>query len=134
VRWQARDAASAFPQVEAGPFELEPPAPAPSANGRLRLGGYRSLWAAPEVEASPALKFLTAHPRAELSPADAERLGIADGDRVQVAYDGVAVELEAALRSAVPPGSVFVPEAIPGGGANVLTGGEPRLVEVRAGR
>src|SRR5207302_1630224 len=88
-------------------------------DGRLqRLGPFRSLWAAPECEASPALKFLTAGgPRAELSPADAERLGVADGDRVRIAHDGVALDAEVALRSAVPPGTVFVAEAIPGGGA-----------------
>nr|MDQ6915983.1 molybdopterin-dependent oxidoreductase [Actinomycetota bacterium] len=134
VRWQERDAASAFPAVGAGPFELAPPPPTPSANGRLRLGTFRSLWAAPECESSPALKFLTAGgPRAELSPADAERLGIADGDRVRIAHDGVALEAEVVVRSGVPPGSVFVAEAIPGGGANLLTDGEPRLVEVRRG-
>jgi NADH-quinone oxidoreductase subunit G len=132
VRWPARDAASAFPEVEAGPFELEPPSPVASPNGRLRLGTFRSLWAAPECEVSPALKFLTTGgPRVELSPADAERLGVADGDRVRIAHDGVALEAEVALRSGVPPGSMFVPEAIPGGGANVLTDGEPRLVEVQ---
>jgi NADH-quinone oxidoreductase subunit G len=133
VRWPEREAASAFPEVEAAPpFELDPPAPVPSPNGRLRLGTFRSLWAAPECEASPALRFLTTGgPRAELSPADAQRLGVGDGDRVRIAYDGVALEAEVALRSAVPPGSVFVAEAIPGGGANVLTDGEPRLVEVQ---
>ena len=46
-------------------------------------------------------------------------------------YDGARLEAEAALRSQVPPGSVFVAEAVEGAGANLLTDGEPRLVEVR---
>jgi len=133
VRWPEREAASAFPGVEAGPFELErPPAP-PAANGRLRLGTYRSLWAAPEVEASPALKFLAVRQRAELAPADAERLGIADGAPVSVARNGASLAAEAAIRSAIPAGAVFLAEGVEGAGANAVTGGEPGLVEVRPG-
>jgi NADH-quinone oxidoreductase subunit G len=132
VRWAERDAASAYPQLDLGPFDVDDrPPPVPSANGRLRLGTYRSLWAAPEVGLSPALKFLAPGQRAELSPADAERLGIADGDRVRIAYDGASLDAQAALHSAVPPGTVFLGEAVEGEGANVLTNGEPRLVEVR---
>jgi NADH-quinone oxidoreductase subunit G len=132
VRWPERDAASAYPEVGLGPFDLDDrPPPAPSANGRLRLGTYRSLWAAPEVALSPALAFLAPQQRAELSPPDAERLGIADGDRVRVAHDGTSVEAEATLRSAVPPGTVFLGEAVDRDGANALTDGAPRLVEVR---
>ena len=133
VRWPKREAASAFPGVEAGPFELErPPAP-PAANGRLRLGTYRSLWAAPEVEASPALKFLAVRQRAELAPADAERLGIADGAAVSVARNGASLAAQAAIRSAIPAGTVFLAEGVEGAGANAVTGGEPGLVEVRPG-
>jgi NADH-quinone oxidoreductase subunit G len=134
VRWQERDAASAFPDAAPGPVELEPPPPAPAPNGRLRLGAFRSLWATPEVEASPALKFLApSAPRAELSPADAERLGVSDGDRVRLARDGASVEAEVSLRSGVPAGSVFLADPTHGGGANALDDGQPLLVEVRPG-
>ena len=40
---------------------------AASPNGALRLGTFRSIWAAPEVEASPALEFLTPRQRASSS-------------------------------------------------------------------
>jgi hypothetical protein len=40
------------------------------------------------------------------------------------------VDAEAAVRSRVPAGTVFLAEAI-AGGANRITNGEPRLVEVR---
>src|SRR5438270_5436326 len=62
VRWPEREAASAFPGVEAGPFELErSPAP-PAANRRPRLGSYRSLWAALDVDDPAALEFLAVRP------------------------------------------------------------------------
>ncbi|HEV2981887.1 MAG TPA: NADH-quinone oxidoreductase subunit NuoG [Solirubrobacteraceae bacterium] len=59
VRWQEREAASRFPAPSAPATELlsegELVAPAPDAQD---LEGYRSLWQAPEVEYSPALRFL----------------------------------------------------------------------------
>jgi len=131
VPWAGREAASAFPQAARGPFELEAVPAAPSPNGALRLGTYRSLWATPEVEASPALQFLTARQRVELSPADAERLGIGDGEGVEVAFGGARVHAPAALRAAVPEGSVFLAEGTAQESGARLTNGEPRLVEVR---
>jgi len=131
LRWPEREAAARFPEAEAGPFELESAtAPAP-ANGALRLGTFRSLWASPEVDVSPALKFLVPLQHAELSPADAERLGVAHGDAVDVAFDGRSVRAQVSLRAAVPAGSVFLAEATLAGSATALTNGEPRLVEVR---
>jgi len=132
VRWPGRDSASAFPAAEAGPFELEKPPEAPQVDdGGLRLGTFRSLWSSPEVSASPSLRFLVPHQRAELSPGDAERIGVGDGEGVEVSCDGSSVLATAALRDAVPPGSVFLEEATDEEGANALTGPEPRLVEVR---
>jgi NADH-quinone oxidoreductase subunit G len=131
-RWPAREQASALPAGEEGPFASDAlPASAPSPNGKLVLGTYRSIWAAPEVEVSPALKFLAATQRAELSPADAERLGLRNGQRVAVAHNGSRVEATVALRSAVPEGFVFMEEAIAQDGANALTSGDGSvLVEV----
>jgi len=130
VRWQDRDAASGFAfAVELGPFELEPPPAAPgSADGRFLLGTFRSVWAAPEVEVSPALRFLHPRQRAELSPADAQRLGVLEGDRVVVGSNGHSVRATVALRDAMPPGSVFLQNAIPEDSASTLDG---PLVEVR---
>jgi NADH-quinone oxidoreductase subunit G len=132
VRWQERDAAAAFPAGASGPFDPGTPAAPLSPNGRLRLGTYRSVWAAPEVEASPALKFLTARQQAELSPADAERLGLENGDRVTVAADGAEITATVALRGNVPAGTVFLGEATPEQSATKLLAadGAPRLVEL----
>ena len=49
----------------------------------LRLGTYRSLWAAKEVDASPILQFAIPRQVVELSPEDAAALGVREGDRVR---------------------------------------------------
>ncbi|MBV9000726.1 MAG: molybdopterin-dependent oxidoreductase, partial [Solirubrobacterales bacterium] len=74
VRWHERDAASEFPSgagtipatsasspggIAAAPSQDGAESPAASS-GALRLGTYRPIWAAPEVEISPALKFTVA--------------------------------------------------------------------------
>jgi NADH-quinone oxidoreductase subunit G len=125
VRWQAREAAASFPSAEAEGGEpaepaQEPPA-APVANGRLRLGTFRSIWNATEVRVSPALHFLHPKMRAEMAPADAQRLELFSGDHVVVGSDGHTVEATVAVRAAMPEGSVFLE-------TNALDG---PLVEVR---
>ena len=128
VRWPAREQAAAAPASGLGPFDLEAPPAAAPANGRLRLGTFRSIWAAPEVEASPALKFLHPRQRVELAPEDAERLGVREGERVVVGSDGGSVSGTAFIRASALEGTVSLETAIPDDAANLLTG---PLVEVR---
>src|SRR5438445_13877416 len=60
VRWQERTAAAAFPKPAAS-RELPSEAGLVQAGAdAAELAGYRSLWDAPEVEFSPALRFLSA--------------------------------------------------------------------------
>jgi NADH-quinone oxidoreductase subunit G len=110
LRWPAdATAAAAWP---AGTAPSAPEAPAPAAeveDGRLRLGTYRSIWAGPEVAASPALQFLRARTRVELSPHDAQRLGLFDGDKVTVGDGrGGVVDATTSVRAAIPAGSAFL--------------------------
>jgi NADH-quinone oxidoreductase subunit G len=129
VRWPEREPASTFPAPDAPPAPPAPaPDPAPHTVGALRLGTFRSIWAAPEVEHSPALKFLHPRQRIEMAPADADRLGLADGQRVEVATNGHAVNAIVALRQAMPAGSVFLQDGLDEDSANVLSG---PVVEVR---
>ncbi len=66
VRWQERDAASAFPAATAA--DLTPvPGVVAAPEEAAELAGYRSVWDAPEVENSPALEFLF-HPADGVSP------------------------------------------------------------------
>jgi NADH-quinone oxidoreductase subunit G len=124
VRWPEREQASAFEAVgdigNIGAKISQPPAPA-SANGALRLGTYRPIWASPEVEISPSLQYTVAHQQAELSPEDAERLGISSGDALTVSSNGTRVTATATVRSGVPPGTVFLATGIARDSANALT-------------
>jgi NADH-quinone oxidoreductase subunit G len=111
LRWPAdASAAPAWPTDGAAPATPEVPAAAVNVDdGRLRLGTYRSIWSGPEVAASPALHFLRARTRVELSPHDAQRLGVFDGDKVTVGDgEGVATDATVSLRAAIPAGSAFL--------------------------
>jgi NADH-quinone oxidoreductase subunit G len=108
VRWPERESADAFPHAEprSPAFEM---IPEPAAvNGRLRLGTFRSIWNAPEVKVSPALKFLHPKLRVEMAPADAQRLELFQGDQVVVGADGQTVDATVIVREATPEGSVFI--------------------------
>ena len=110
LRWPADERAAASWPAGAAPSAPDVPAPATEVeDGRLRLGNYRSVWSGPEVAASPALHFLRARTRVELSPHDAQRLGVFDGDKVTVGDgDGVAIDASVSLRAAIPTGSAFL--------------------------
>ncbi len=129
VRWQDRDAASAVPEQElpTGPLDSPPDLPA-----GLRLGATPALFASPAVEHSPSLRFLAPRQRAELSPDDAQRLGIAPGEDVEVSSGDRVVRAAAAIRQAIRPGSVFLTQGLGADGAEALTNGVPRTVEVRS--
>jgi NADH-quinone oxidoreductase subunit G len=128
VRWQDRDAAGQLEQTPLPEPRVELP---PELPGGLRLGTARSLWADRVTEHSPAMRFLAPHQRAELSAADAERLGIGPGDEIEVAVNGTSVRARATLRSRLPAGSVFLTEGTSEENATALTNGDARSVEVR---
>ena len=118
-----------LPQSPLPPTDLDTPPELPSDG--LRLGTAPSLWAGRETDHAPVLRFLAPRQRAELSADDASRLGIAPGDEVEVAVNGTSVRAVAALRQALPAGSVFLIEGTSQDNANALTNGLPRTVEVR---
>ena len=105
-----------------------PAPPPPPGSGALRLGVHRPIWASPDVEVSPALKFLVARQHAELSPVDAQRLGLREGETVEVASNGTAVQATVAVHSEIPAGTVFLADGLGENSANAFTGNE---VEVR---
>jgi len=125
IRWPERT--TDWQGWEGAALDVPPAAPA-ATDGSLRLGTFRSLWAAKEVDASPILHFLVPTQVVELSPADAEALGVHEGERVEVGTNGTRIAGTVKLRAAVPAGSVFVAEGVHDAPANLLD--EP-LVEVR---
>ncbi len=139
VRWPARDqAAGAIPgsapaagprfRASALPGTRPGASPAPSDNGTLRAGTYRSIWACPEVEISPALHYAIARQLVELSPEDAERLGISPGEQVEISQNGTRLRAAAHIRTGVPAGTAFLAEGVAVDSANALT---ESLIEVR---
>jgi anaerobic selenocysteine-containing dehydrogenase len=101
------------------------------------LGTYRDLWASAVAERSPALRFLAPSQTLDLAPADADRLGLAQGDEVDVRSNGTSVRARhdsrtvrarVMVRERVQPGSGFLIEGTAEANANALEPGE--LVEV----
>jgi NADH-quinone oxidoreductase subunit G len=131
LRWPETDAATAMPAgsvpASAAPGATAAGHPQADSNGRLKVGTYRSIWASPEVEISPALQFTVAEQLVELSPEDALRLGIEQGAAVQVAQNGTRLAGRAAIRTGVPVGAAFLAAGIAQDSANALT---ENLVEV----
>jgi anaerobic selenocysteine-containing dehydrogenase len=99
-------------------------------DGRLLLGTYRDLWATPVTELNPPLRFLEPQQRVELAPADAERLGLSDGDEVRVAQNGASVAARVAIRERVREGACFLIEGTATDNANALLNGGPVAVEI----
>jgi NADH-quinone oxidoreductase subunit G len=146
IRWPERAAAGDFSEIvrdiSHAPQAAEArPAPSPNApeNGAsgvsaddgaagLRLGRYRPIWADPQVEISPALQYTIARQQVELSPEDAQRLGIASGETVEVSQNGTRLSGTAQIRSGVPQGTAFLADGIAADSANALADG---VVEVR---
>ncbi len=151
VRWPARAQASSMPAgakaMLPAPNASRPGATnglapaARSASGladmggarvvQLRVGIYRPIWAAPEVEVSPALRFTVARQQVELSPEDAQRLGIEHGESVQVAQNGTRLSATAAVRTGVPVGVAFLADGLEADSANVLTEATVEVTKAR---
>jgi NADH-quinone oxidoreductase subunit G len=123
VRWQERAAAASFPRASSGRASVSgflELGGEREAQG-LRLGTYRDLWAAEVTERSPALRFLTPQQSLELSPADAQRLGLASADEVDVRSNGATVRARVSVRERVKPEAGFLIEGL-GDGARELRG------------
>jgi anaerobic selenocysteine-containing dehydrogenase len=97
-------------------------------DGRLRLGTYRDLWAAEVTERAPALRFLLPSQTLELSLTDSERLGLAQGDEVNVRSNGHSVRARVAVRERMRPGAGFLIDGLAEQSANTLA--EAETVEV----
>ncbi|HET7177190.1 MAG TPA: molybdopterin-dependent oxidoreductase, partial [Solirubrobacterales bacterium] len=133
VRWQDREAAAALPDAEEAAGTPSPggqPGGAEPAEGVLALGTYRDLWAGPITELNPPLRFLEPEQRVELSPADAERLGLACGDEVTVSRNGTSLRAKVVLRERIADGACFLIEGVAEGNANALLNGGPAAVRI----
>jgi NADH-quinone oxidoreductase subunit G len=131
-----RDAPISMVQPDATPrgvASADPPSAAPpnaSNDDSLLLGTYRDLWAGPITELNPPLKFLTPHQRLEISPQDARRLDLKNGEAVRVSQNGSAVTAAVLIKERVSPGTAFMAEGVAEANANALLNGGPVEVQV----
>jgi NADH-quinone oxidoreductase subunit G len=138
VRWPEHEAAATQWAGDGDATNTDDDADVAPQNGRprpteeqLALGTYRSIWAAPEVEISPSLQYLIATQLVELSPQDAARYQIDDGEEIVIRQNGTLLNGTAHVRTGIPEGSAFLAEGIAADSANRLT--EP-LVAVQSAR
>jgi NADH-quinone oxidoreductase subunit G len=130
VRWPTREGVT-LAATSAAPAVRAPRAFAPRGARSLALGSYRSIWAAREVAASPALAFLHPAQRVEISPVDAARLGLRNDAEVLVSdSSGASVRARVAVRDAVSPGAAFLQRGLATDSANVLRGETVEIFEI----
>jgi len=101
-----------------------------SDDNSLLLGTYRDLWAGPITELNPPLKFLTPHQRLELSPKDAERLDLENGEAIRISQNGASITAAVLIKERVSPGVCFLAEGVSEGNANALLNGGPVQVKI----
>jgi predicted molibdopterin-dependent oxidoreductase YjgC len=87
-----------------------PPAPGGDATYPLRLFTGKLMFDRSTIQSrSTVLPGLAPDPFAEINPAEAARVGIADGETVSVSTTYGSLRLTARVTTDVPAGSVFVP-------------------------
>jgi NADH-quinone oxidoreductase subunit G len=133
VRWQERDAASKLSAPDLPTETLSDPPAAAEANGVLRLGTRPSLWTGYATRHAPVLEFLKPEQTVEISPADAERLGLGSGAEVQVGVNGTRIGAKTLVRANMPEGTAYLIEGTDEEPAGLLLNGEPQTVEVTPG-
>jgi NADH-quinone oxidoreductase subunit G len=98
-----------------GPGPGTRPAETGGEGAGLRLVTYRPLFSGPAVERVPELQFQRPDPEVEISRADAERLGISNGQEVNVRSNGTSVALRARLAEDLSEGAARIAEDYAGG-------------------
>jgi NADH-quinone oxidoreductase subunit G len=74
--------------------------------------GYRELMSGPAVDRTPGLHFQRRH-GIEIAHADADTLGVATGDPIQVTHDGHTATGPALVQRGLRPGVVRLPARVP---------------------
>jgi formate dehydrogenase major subunit len=106
------------------PTEWIPPAELPDAEYPLVLSTGRRLWhyhTGTQTRRSPGFEAVFGEELIELSPVDAERLGIADGEMVRVTSRRGTVDVRAWVTHRSPPGVCWMAFHFREAHANVLT-------------
>ena len=131
VRWQDReDAANRIP-AGGVPQRRSSGTGTATAPETLRVATRRDLWAAEVSERSPALRFLSPEQVLEISIPDAERLGLEQGQTVEVSEGEASIEAKVAIRERMIPGAAFLICGTREANGNLLTGSVPGSRTIR---
>jgi anaerobic selenocysteine-containing dehydrogenase len=85
------------------------------------------------VASTPLMSMRIGEPFAVVNPADAEKLGLVEGDMVAVSFEGGEVQVQARVSADAPPNVVLVPRLMTNEAAPAVpTVGTLRKVEVVA--
>jgi formate dehydrogenase alpha subunit len=106
------------------PVGHKPPAEVADKNYPLVLTTGRNLFQYHTGSMTRKVKAVEAHagkPYVEISPADAKKLGVKDGEKVMVTSRRGKVTIKARIGDVVPKGTVFLPMHYSEAAANVLT-------------
>jgi anaerobic selenocysteine-containing dehydrogenase len=88
------------------------PQMAPAAVPQTVVVGYRELMSGPAVDHTPGLHFQR-RVGIEIAHSDAETLGVATGDPIQVTHDGHTATGPAVVQRGLRPGVVRLPARVP---------------------
>lgn len=130
VRWQEREQAKELEVADWQPAQHQSIPADENPEGELLLGTYRSLWSSKEVDMSPSLHFARTRQVIELSPVDANRHEISDGDTVSLSSNGTSITGLAKVRASIPTGRVFAAVGVPDNSASVLTSATVKIARV----
>jgi predicted molibdopterin-dependent oxidoreductase YjgC len=105
--------------------------PLPPADGGLRLVNSPALYDGGNLFVlTPQMANMAFGPHAALNPLDAERLGLAADDSVQVRNEHGTIRLAVKLEPAVKPGTVWIPASLPGAPVGALLNGGLEVVRI----
>jgi NADH-quinone oxidoreductase subunit G len=99
---------------QGAPAHVDAPSEPEPAAGGLRLVSYKPLFSGPAVERVPELQFQRPPAEVELSRADAQARGIANGQEVRVSSNGTSVSLRARVNKELRGGIVRIADEYAG--------------------
>ncbi|MBA4179247.1 MAG: hypothetical protein C0506_01525 [Anaerolinea sp.] len=120
--------------IAASPRATPLPVAAMTTADGIRVITGRDLYTAEDAASlrHPEAEKLHRYDRIQVSEEDAARLGIHDGDRIEVASGGVTIAAPAAVTERVPAGHVYISSLLQGGAVVDLFAGDS-LPAVRLG-
>jgi anaerobic selenocysteine-containing dehydrogenase len=127
-QWSVADAPYTRPEPV---YQVAAQPDLPRADGGLRLVNSPALYDGGNMFGlTTQMANMAFGPHAALHPVDAERLGLAPEDSVQVRNEHGSIGLAIKLEPAVKPGTVWIPASLPGAPVGALLNSGLEVVRV----